>query len=215
VVDVWLALPTYFCAPNFAYLMVADAYDALTAVPGVRRAGIHLVDHFAAEEINEAIAAQAGFAEVFPGQTTADLAELRRTFQRKAHRACLERATRRLIGDGWAADQLAEARLADVPASPERDSLLRRRRELGLPTGPDTPLLLDDDGHPVPAEQAPRYLRLAKTTRVSIDANTTWCLGLLATRYGDGPAGPPVPGGSPSGAPRGRLDREPDRQEQP
>ncbi len=30
-----LRLPTYFCAPNFAFLMVADAYDAVTAVPGV------------------------------------------------------------------------------------------------------------------------------------------------------------------------------------
>jgi len=28
--EVRLRLPTYFCAPNFAYLMVADAYDAVT-----------------------------------------------------------------------------------------------------------------------------------------------------------------------------------------
>ena len=26
--QVRLRLPTYFCAPNFAFLMVADAYDA-------------------------------------------------------------------------------------------------------------------------------------------------------------------------------------------
>ena len=37
-----LRLPTYFCAPNFAFLMVADAYDAATAVPGVRDAEIVL-----------------------------------------------------------------------------------------------------------------------------------------------------------------------------
>ena len=29
VAVVRLRLPTYFCAPNFAYLMVADAYDAV------------------------------------------------------------------------------------------------------------------------------------------------------------------------------------------
>ena len=34
--QVRLRLPTYFCAPNFAYLMVADAYDAVSALPGVR-----------------------------------------------------------------------------------------------------------------------------------------------------------------------------------
>ena len=33
--QVRLRLPTYFCAPNFAYLMVADAYDAVAALPGV------------------------------------------------------------------------------------------------------------------------------------------------------------------------------------
>ena len=34
--EVHLRLPTYFCAPNFAFLMVADAHDAVAAVPGVR-----------------------------------------------------------------------------------------------------------------------------------------------------------------------------------
>ena len=32
--QVRLRLPTYFCAPNFAFLMVADAYDAVTARAG-------------------------------------------------------------------------------------------------------------------------------------------------------------------------------------
>jgi len=35
--QVRLRLPTYFCAPNFAYLMVADAYDAVAALPAPRR----------------------------------------------------------------------------------------------------------------------------------------------------------------------------------
>ena len=37
--QVRLRLPTYFCAPNFAYLMVADARAAGLAVPGVEEAG--------------------------------------------------------------------------------------------------------------------------------------------------------------------------------
>src|SRR4028118_1757094 len=41
-----LRLPTYFCAPNFAYLMVADADTAVRSVPRGRRAqgvlGAHL-----------------------------------------------------------------------------------------------------------------------------------------------------------------------------
>ena len=46
--EVHLRLPTYFCAPNFAYLMVADAYDAVAGLDGVRRTEVVLDDHFAA-----------------------------------------------------------------------------------------------------------------------------------------------------------------------
>lgn len=51
-VVVRLRLPTYFCAPNFAFLMVADAYDVVSALPEVRSADVALVDHFASAEIN-------------------------------------------------------------------------------------------------------------------------------------------------------------------
>ena len=70
VADVRLRLPTYFCAPNFAWLMVADAYDAVSAVPGVRQTQIELEDHFASAEINRGVAARAGFVAVLrrPGR---------------------------------------------------------------------------------------------------------------------------------------------------
>ena len=63
--QVRLRLPTYFCAPNFAFLMVADAYDAVTAVPGVSSAEVILDDHFASDAINAGVAARAGFAASF------------------------------------------------------------------------------------------------------------------------------------------------------
>ncbi|MQA63001.1 MAG: DUF59 domain-containing protein [Actinophytocola sp.] len=182
-VDVSLRLPTYFCAPNFAYLMVADAHDALVALPGITKVRVRLLDHFAAEEINAGVAAGDGFAGSFPGEGGGELDELRRTFRRKAHTACMERACRRLIADGWQIDALTDVHLSDLPASPERLSLLRRRDELGLPTTPDSPLLVDDDGEPVLAEQAALRLRYAQAVRVSIDGNAGFCRGLLRTRY--------------------------------
>ena len=66
-----LRLPTYFCAPNFAYLMVADAYDAVRALPAVTSVDVQLEDHFAAAEINAGVAASAGFAGSFPGRRSA------------------------------------------------------------------------------------------------------------------------------------------------
>lgn len=183
---VQLRLPTYFCAPNFAYLMVADAHDAVAGVPGVSGVEIRLLDHFAAEEINGGVAAAAGFAGAFPRQATGELAELRRTFQRKAHLACLDRAGRRLVQAGWRVEALADARLADLADSPERASLLRRRAALGISEDPVAPLFVDDEGRPIPAGELPVRLRFARTVRVSIDANASTCRGLLHVRYATG-----------------------------
>jgi metal-sulfur cluster biosynthetic enzyme len=183
-VRVRLRLPTYFCAPNFAYLMVADAYDALRALGGVGDVQVRLEDHFAAEEINGGVAARAGFGGAFPGQATGELAELRRTFRRKAHTACLERVCRKLLAAGLAAEDLAGLHIGDVPESAERTALVRRRAELGLPAGPDAPLVVGDDGAPVPAGGVAARLRFAMAVRVSIDGNAGWCGGLLRTRYG-------------------------------
>lgn len=96
-VHVRLRLPTYFCAPNFAYLMVADAYDAVSALDWTEDVTVRLEDHFASEEINGGVAGDAGFRGSFPGEADAELDELRATFQRKAHAACLERSCRTLL----------------------------------------------------------------------------------------------------------------------
>lgn len=182
-VEVHLRLPTYFCAPNFAYLMVADARDAVQDLPWVSHVDVQLADHFAAEEINEGVAAAAGFEGSFPAQATGELDELRTTFRRKAHLACLERACQKLIASGWHVDELAHVQLADLPDSPERASLVRRRAELGLSTEDTARLFTEDDGSPVEAGQVAGRLRFAKAVRVSVDGNAAFCRGLLKTRY--------------------------------
>src|SRR5882724_7928089 len=100
-VEVHLRLPTYFCAPNFAFLMVADAYDAVMAVNGVTRASILLDDHFASHTINEGVAARAGFVASFQGEAQDELAELRANFLHKAVLAGQDRVARPLLAEGW------------------------------------------------------------------------------------------------------------------
>src|SRR5262249_57026621 len=82
--QVRLRLPTYFCAPNFAFLMVADAYDAVSALPGVRSTEVVLDDHFASDAINGGVAARAGFARSFDGEAGGGLHQLRARLLRKA-----------------------------------------------------------------------------------------------------------------------------------
>jgi metal-sulfur cluster biosynthetic enzyme len=182
-----LRLPTYFCAPNFAYLMVADAYEAAAGTPGVRSVQVVLEDHFAADAINAGVAAQAGFVASFDGEAVAELHELRAAFLRKAVLAGTDLVCRPLLAAGTAPGRLRQLTLGDVPPSRELARLRRRRAELGLPSGDDAPLLIDPEtGDRVGAEAVPLHLRRARVTRAGIEANTSICSGMLRHRY---PAG--------------------------
>ena len=189
-VVVRLRLPTYFCAPNFAFLMVADAYDAVSALDGVRGTQVVLEDHFAAEAINAGVAARAGFVRSFAGEAASELDGLRADFLRKAVMAGTDRLCRRLLAGGVDAPALAAMTLGDVPPSREAERLRQRRAELGLPAGDSSPLVIDPvTGAAVGTGAMPLHLRRAHTTRVSVDANTGICRGMLAHRYGTpGPA---------------------------
>jgi metal-sulfur cluster biosynthetic enzyme len=185
VADVRLRLPTYFCAPNFAFLMVADAYDAVSGVDGIRRAEVILEDHFASDAINGGVAARAGFVQSFDGLAAAELDELRADFLRKAVLAGTDRVCRPLLAAGKTTDDLAELTLGDVPPSADRERLRSRRAELGLPSGDDSALLVDaTTGKAIGALALPLHLRRARLTRVSTEANAGICRGLLYERYG-------------------------------
>ncbi len=185
VVSVRLRLPTYFCAPNFAYLMVADAQEAVRSVPGVRRARVVLDDHYASEEINGGVGEEQGFDGAFPGETEGpDLEGLRKTFQRKAFVSRQEQLCRELLSEGRTPTELAAMKLGDIPPAAAFEKYLERRAELGLDASPDAPLVVDPDGKRVPEQAVVDHLRFARTVRVSIEGNAGLCRGLLATRYG-------------------------------
>jgi metal-sulfur cluster biosynthetic enzyme len=178
-----LRLPTFFCAPNFSYLMVADAHDAVCAVPGVTHTHITLTDHHAATDINKGVAAQAGFAETFSGEATTELHQLRTQFLHKAVLAGQDRVARPLVDNGAGPDELARLTLGATPPSPDLDRLQTRRATLGLPHDNNAPLLIRPDGSPVPAAEIPLHLRRARLQRISIETNGQYCRSLLATRY--------------------------------
>ena len=182
-----LRLPTYFCAPNFAFLMVADAYDAVSGVQGVTSAEIILEDHFASDAINAGVAAQAGFVRSFDGEAVEELGDLRAQFLRKAVMAGTDLVCRPLTAAGVTPAELLVLTLGEVPASADLARLRQRRAELGLPAGDDAPLLIDPQtGARIEAAAVPLHLRKARVTRAGIEANTSICSGMFRVRY---PAG--------------------------
>ncbi len=186
-VDILLRLPTPQCAPNFAFLMAADARGAVRRLPEVRRVSVRLEDHYTGEEINAALAAGEGFTGAFPGETDDDsLESLRELFTRKAlvarqTRVCETlRAVGGLGGRGgrFAARRRSSSRrirrsaAASSSAPPSGSAAIRARRR----SCPRT-------GTPVSADQLDRWLRMGRLVRTSLEANGGICRSLLQFRH--------------------------------
>jgi metal-sulfur cluster biosynthetic enzyme len=182
-VAVRLRLPTFYCAPNFSFLMAADAKRAVEALDGVGDARVVLEDHFTADEITAAVNRGAGFVEAFPGEATAELDELRALFQRKALTAREGRLGDELLAAGRTAEELVAMRLADLPPSADAGRCRELRADLGIDASPGAPAFVTGDGTPLAAADVPRFLRFARLVSRSLEGNGHLCRGLLKTRY--------------------------------
>jgi metal-sulfur cluster biosynthetic enzyme len=184
-VEVHLRLPTPQCAPNFAFLMAADARNAVRRVPGVRGVTVVLDDHFTGAEINDAVAQGGGFTSAFPGETEDDeLAALRERFQRKALVAREGSLCEELMAQGLTDEQLTALRVSELPDGSVAERCLHLREQLGIASGEDSPAFVLADGEPVGAGELTRWLRMARLIRTSLEANGGICRSLLQFRHG-------------------------------
>ena len=174
-VDVRLRLPTPQCAPNFAFLMAADACAAVRRLPDVRDVTVVLEDHYTGAEINSAIGRGAGFADAFPGETTGELDALRELFQRKA----LVAREGRLLAT---IDDPATTRLGEL-SGPDAERCRALRRALGMDAGDGRPAFVTGEGVAVRAGEVARFRRIAGLTALSLEANGGLCRDLLRIRY--------------------------------
>ena len=182
-VDVRLRLPTPQCAPNFAYLMAADAHNAVRRLPEVREVTVVLEDHYTGDEINAAVGRGEGFAEAFPGETEGELDALRELFQRKALVARESRVCEQLLAAGATPEEVTAQRVADLPDDPEARRCVALRRQLGIPAADDAPAFVRPDGEPVAAADLRMWLRKASLMRTSLEVNGGICRSLLRIRY--------------------------------
>jgi metal-sulfur cluster biosynthetic enzyme len=185
-VEVVLRLPTPQCAPNFAFLMAADARKAVRRLPGVRDVSIRLEDHYTGDEINAALGRGDGFTGAFPGETVDDdLTALRELFLRKALVGRQSRLCESLLNNGASPEEVVARRLDDLPQD-VRDAqrCVELRRQLGLPSDPDAPAFVLPNGDPVQAAELKRWLRTARLVRMSLEVNGGICRSLLQIRHG-------------------------------
>jgi metal-sulfur cluster biosynthetic enzyme len=171
-VSVRLRLPTPQCAPNFAFLMAADAARALWGCEGVTSVDVVLEDHYTGAEINATVNAGGAFADAFPGETRGELDALRALFQRKA---LLARQSR-LLSE-------VPRRLGDLQG-PDAQRCRELRQALGIDASDDAAPFVTGDGVPVDAADV-RFRRMASMTALSLETNGGMCRDLLRVRYGE------------------------------
>jgi metal-sulfur cluster biosynthetic enzyme len=182
-------LPTYWCAPNFAFLMASDMRDAVTEIPWVRNVKVELLDHFSAELINRGVTLRQDFRDAFPGETDDDLSTLRQTFLGKAYQRRQELLIRHLLGKGSPPVWFTKASLRELLSSPlEPEGVALRNlyvfswRRIRTGCAEESLAFTTVDGTALDPSEFPNYLRRVANVRRNAEFNGFICRGLLEAR---------------------------------
>lgn len=142
-----LRLPTGFCSPGLADLILSDTGDALRAVPGIGRVRVILDERRDPDGIDQgAVSGPIGAAGP---ENQNDREELRTTLRRRAHAAAMERCCRMMLERGtWTIEELPALELLDLPDGLPKSALLRRRAALGLSDESHALVVVDHQGRP-------------------------------------------------------------------
>jgi metal-sulfur cluster biosynthetic enzyme len=193
-VSIEFRLPTYWCAPNFAFLMASDMRDAVEELPWVEKVSIELLDHFSAALINRSVALKQDFRDAFPGETDGDLTQIRRTFLGKSYQRRQELLIRHLLRMSVDASWLIRATLRDLKqlsldkeGVPLRDLYVFAWRRIHGGSGQDQLAFTTVDRRPLNLDELKDYLRLITGVRRTAEFNGLVCSSLLIARKGNFP----------------------------
>ncbi|WP_417720185.1 metal-sulfur cluster assembly factor [Salipiger sp.] len=201
-VEVDFRLPTYWCSPNFAFLMAFGIRRAVCALPWVQDMQVTLGDHCFGEEVNEGVNSGRAFGEVFAHYCDgADLAEVADKFLAKAFDRRQEVMLLGLRKRGMTAGEIVAMTLGAFDRirfeSRQEAAQKPRYRELllsrGLARGPDDPAFPTWEGRPLSARALPDHLERLRGTRINMEFNGAMCRGLASTRYKEVEIGPDGP----------------------
>lgn len=191
-VEVDFRLPTYWCSPNFAYLMLDDIRAVLGALSWKPAFRLRLQDHMFAEEVNRGLDAGSSFSQIF-GRLAGgeDLAELRATFARKAYQRRQEavllgfrrqgRSDRQVLGMDLATFDGAEPEPGEAARQKPRYRASLLARWPGRQGG--EPAFVTWDGAPINPAGLGAYLAELRAVRINMEFNGALCRGLKQSRY--------------------------------
>ncbi|PTE11121.1 iron-sulfur cluster assembly protein [Mesorhizobium helmanticense] len=191
-VEIDFRLPTYWCSPNFAFLMldgVRKALDQLSWSPAYR---VKLHDHMFADEVNRGMGAGKTFSDIFAVLAEdQDLGALRETFGMKAFKRRQEAVLRGLREHGLTDREILGM---DLPAydvarfeAGEATKQQPRYRAALLERFPDRradhPVFVTWEGQIIPPTALSAHLAELRSVRINMEFNGALCRGLKQTRY--------------------------------
>lgn len=185
-------LPTYWCSPNFAFLMAESIRREVGALPWVARVSVRLEDHMCAEEMNEAVNHGRSFADAMALQPEyADLADVKEKFDGKAFQRRQEAVLLALRASGHAPEQVAAMTLGQLDlldfSDPEGARQLPRYRAIltqrDLASGPGDHAFPDLDGHPLTVAGYSTRMGALRAVRINMEFGGALCRGLKESRY--------------------------------
>jgi metal-sulfur cluster biosynthetic enzyme len=191
-VSIEFRLQTYWCAPNFAFLMASDMRDAVSNLTWVRSVSVKLLDHFSADLINRGVEQRQDFRDAFPGETDGDLKTIRRKFLGQAFQRRQEMLIRYLLRARYDFSWIENASLRDLIEAPIDDEGNRLRnlylfmwRRIHVRSAEENErAFTTEDLEPLKADEMSLYLRKISAARHNAEFNGVFCRSVLAAREG-------------------------------
>lgn len=192
VVEVVFRLPTYWCSPNFAFLMAEGIKREVEELSWVTRANVRLEDHLSADELNAAINQGKSFSTVFADLTEGDdLEALREKFDVKAFQRRQEVVINGLLADGYPVAKIVGLTLSEfeqIQFSDAEDARQKSRYtnlllSKGIAVLPNDLALPTYEGEPVPVGEFKKYRGELRSVRINMEFSGALCRGLKQSRY--------------------------------
>ncbi|MEX3010577.1 metal-sulfur cluster assembly factor [Hoeflea sp. TYP-13] len=191
-VEVTFRLPTYWCSPNFAFLMAEGIRREVSEIPWVAAVRVRLEDHMAADEMNAAVNEGRDFADVFAGLTDGgDLGDLREKFDGKAFQRRQETVINVLLKNGYLSRDLVRMTLAELDMinldDPDWDRARLRYVDLlvskAIARFPLDLAFQTYDGVPIAQDGFSKHMETLRGVRLNMEFSGALCRGLKKTRY--------------------------------
>src|SRR5438132_12894748 len=201
-VSVDLVTSTFWCSPNFVYMMLEEARDVVANLPGISEVRVRLEGHHDADRISAGITAGQSFSECYESEAAGNLEALNRMIRTRALRSRLYSMAAAMGRSGVTPAQLLGLSRSDIAAAgttflvtsrgtthriSDPADVQRVARYLsfldGLNRAADGPLVIWDlDGTRPREEELTSMLTLARASQSNFSLNAELCRALLSAR---------------------------------